>query len=105
MYVAACMLGATNIYVPGSKYFNILPIMINLRKSEDRGHANHGWLNTRFTFSFARYYDPEFMGFRSLRVLNDDRIDPGAEVPVFGAYGEFLFVQGPSGRVGWLALD
>ncbi len=72
------ILAMPNKYWPAGVTVNILGIMINLRKSEDRGHANHGWLDTRFTFSFARYYDPEFMGFRSLRVLNDDRISPGA---------------------------
>jgi redox-sensitive bicupin YhaK (pirin superfamily) len=52
--------------------------MITLRKSEDRGSANFGWLDTRYTFSFSRYYDPEFMGFRTLRVINDDRVAPGS---------------------------
>ena len=58
--------------------------MANLRAASERGRSNHGWLDSAHTFSFSSYYDPRYMGFGPLRVINDDRVVPGAG---FGTHG------------------
>ena len=58
--------------------------MIKIRRSDERGKANYGWLDTKYTFSFSNYYDEQFMGFRDLRVINEDVIAPDQGFPTHG---------------------
>lgn len=59
-------------------------MMLTLRKREERGHVKLSWLDTYHSFSFGEYYNPRYMGFRALRVINDDRISPSAGFPTHG---------------------
>src|SRR5947208_14616038 len=73
-----------NMVFPQGKGTDYFAGMKTLRRSDERGHFNHGWLDTYHTFSFGDYYDPDFTQFRSLRVMNEDRVQPSGG---FGMHG------------------